>query len=156
VEDGSDIAKECRKRVHDDLAENVPEKPGVHEIVEMFSKNGVKLAVASSSPIDMIRRNLTKTDLIGYFDVLVTGQGLEHGKPAPDIFLKAAEELGLDPADCYVFEDAFNGVTAGYAAGCRTIMIPDLQPPTEEIRKQAAGVYENLLAAKEAIENGEI
>ena len=62
-----------------------------------------------------------------------------------------AEMMGLDPTDCYVFEDAFNGVRAGYAAGCKTIMIPDMNQPTEEIKALAYGIYDSLLDALEAL-----
>ena len=73
-----------------------------------------------------------------------------YGKPAPDIFLLAAKRIDCAPKDCYVFEDSENGIRAGVAAGCRTIMVPDLIEPTEEIRKICYGVYENLgIIAKE-------
>ena len=151
VEDGAPIAAECIRRVHEDLASFTPEKPGIHEILEFFKSQGVKMAVASSSSIDQIRKNLENTGTEEYFDALVSGLQLSNGKPAPDIFLKAAEMMGLDPTDCYVFEDAFNGVRAGYAAGCKTIMIPDMNQPTEEIKALAYGVYDSLLDALEAL-----
>ena len=130
--------------------------PGLHEIIAYFHKNGLKLAVASSSDKDIIRNNLSKSDVLQYFDVLVSGQEVEHGKPAPDIFLLAARELGLDPADCYVFEDGINGVEAGLAAGCATIMIPDLLQPTERCREHCAGIFDSLTAAMDAIERGNL
>ncbi len=81
---------------------------------------------------------------------------MEHGKPAPDIFLLAAERLGLDPKDCYVFEDAFNGVKAGVASGAKTIMVPDLLQPTEEIRQEVTAVCKTLKEAAEQIETNVI
>ena len=155
VEDGAPIAKECIRRVHEDLSSFTPEKPGIHEILDFFKENNVKMAVASSSSIEQIRKNLQNTGTEGYFSVLVSGAQLPNGKPAPDIFLKAAEMLELDPKDCYVFEDAFNGVKAGHAAGCRTIMIPDMNQPDEEIRSLAYGVHDSLLAAIEALKQEE-
>jgi HAD superfamily hydrolase (TIGR01509 family) len=154
VEDGSEIAALVKQRVHDDLIEFTPEKPGVHEILEFFREKGVRMAVASSSTEEVIRRNLQNTNTEDYIEVIVSGSGMANGKPAPDIFLKAAEELGIAPEECYVFEDAFNGVMAGYNAGCRTIMIPDMSQPTDEIRAMATGgVYDSLLAAIEALKD---
>ena len=77
---------------------------------------------------------LTRTDMTKYFDVIVTGDMIEHGKPAPDIYLLAAERLGVDPADCVGVEDSPNGVRSICAAGMRAVMIPDMVEPTEEIR----------------------
>ena len=156
VEDGGPIAKDCAARVHHDLESFVPEKPGVHEILAFFKENGYKIAVASSSTPEQIRNNLRMTGTESYIDALVSGTTVAHGKPAPDIFLKAAEELQLDPAECYVFEDAFNGVRAGYSAGCRTIMIPDMSQPDDEMKEKAAGIYQDLLQAMEAISEGKI
>ena len=91
-----------------------------------------------------------------YFDVVVSGFEVACGKPAPDVFLHAAEKLGLDPKDCYVFEDSISGVQAGFAAGCATVMIPDISQPTEELRKMYVGVYTSLLDAMEEIKAGKI
>lgn len=107
--------------------------------------------MASSNEAELIRANLAKTGLEGQFDVLLSTSQVARGKPAPDVFLEAARQLGLRPEECYVFEDGINGVKAGIAAGCRTIMIPDLIEPTEEIVGRCAGIYPSLLDALEAL-----
>jgi HAD superfamily hydrolase (TIGR01509 family) len=104
----------------------------------------------------IIERNLRNTHTDPYFKTVVSGKDVKHGKPAPDIFLYAAEKIGFDPKDCYVFEDGFNGIEAAYAAGCAPIMIPDQFQPTDEIRAMCVGVYDTLLDAKEAFEKGEL
>ena len=134
--------------------ENLREMPGATEIVRFFRERGVKLALASSSPGDVIQRYLRKLGLEPFFDAIVNGFEVAHGKPAPDIFLLAAERSGCAPEDCYVFEDGVNGCLAGIAAGCATVMIPDLFEPTEELRKGCAGIFESLTKAQEAIANG--
>ncbi len=154
VEDGSGIAADCKKRVHDDLMESTPEKPGVHEILEFFRDAGVRIAVASSSSVEQIRRNLQNTNTEDFIEVIVSGTELKRGKPEPDIFLTAAGKLGIDPRECYVFEDAFNGVKAGHAAGCCTIMIPDQMQPTEEIRALADAVCASLFEARDLLASG--
>ena len=77
-------------------------------------------------------------------NAVVSGQQVEHGKPAPDIFILAADKIGCAPEECYVFEDSANGIRAGAAAGCYTIMIPDLIEPDAELRGLADAVYGSL------------
>lgn len=154
--DAEALRDACIKRVNTCLEKSVPEKPGIHEILPYLKENDVKIAVASSSPMETIESNLKRTGIAKYFDAVVSGQEVEHGKPFPDIFILAAERLGLNPEDCYVFEDGNNGIHAGAAAGCTTVMIPDLTEPNEELKSLTAGIFESLLAAKEAIKRGEI
>ena len=134
----------------------VPEKPGLHEILEYFRSQGVKMAVASSSHRQPIQRNLEQSGIRSCFEAVVSCEDVSQGKPDPEVFLTAAKRLGLSPADCYVFEDSYNGVRAGHAAGCRTVMIPDLHQPDEEIANYYDACFPDLLAALEAIKNGEI
>ena len=129
--------------------------PGVKEILEYFKSQNVVMAVASSSLKTVVDANLTRTGIRDYFKVVIGGNQIKNGKPAPDIFLKAAEELGVAPDDCYVFEDSLNGVRAGHAAGASTIMIPDQAAPTEEIKK-ICRVYDSLNIAMQAIINAEL
>ena len=134
----------------------LPEKPGLHEILDFFRSHGVKMAVASSSHRLPIERNLERSGVRSYFEAVISGEDISRGKPDPEIFLTAAERLGLSPADCYVFEDSFNGVRAGHAAGCRTIMIPDLLKPDQEIAKYYDACFPDLLTALEQIKDGHI
>ena len=118
--------------------------PGVKETLDRFRAEGLKMAVASSSDIAVVEKNLTRVGIIDYFDALVSGQFVSHSKPLPDIFIFAAGRLNVQPKDCWVFEDSFNGVKAGSASGCSTIMIIDQVEPTEEIRALADGVYNDF------------
>ena len=129
-----------------------PEKPGVREILQFFREHGVKTAVASSSALDLIRRHLRFSGLEPFFDAVVSGHEVEHGKPAPDIFLLAAERIGCAPRDCYVFEDGINGMRAAFAAECAGVMIPDQFQPTPEVFECAAGIYASLSDAEAAIQ----
>ena len=151
ISDANAFINDGCDRVAEMMAESVPEKRGLHEILDYLKGIGLRLAVASSSEAELIRANLAKTGLEGQFDVLLSTSQVARGKPAPDVFLEAARQLGLRPEECYVFEDGINGVKAGIAAGCRTIMIPDLIEPTEEIMGRCAGIYPSLLDALDAI-----
>ena len=98
---------------------------------ELLLMSGVK---------ETLKKNLKRVGIIDYFDALVSGQQLDHSKPMPDIFIFAAGRINVNPRDCYVFEDSFNGVKAGKASGCSTIMIVDQVEPTEEIKALTDGV----------------
>jgi len=124
---------------------------GVKEILTYFNEHGVKMAIASSSSIEVISRNIERADIKKFFSAVVSGESVEHGKPAPDIFLKAAEKINVPASDCYVFEDSFNGIRGAYAAGCVPVMIPDTVQPTDEIKKLCAAIYPSLTDALNAI-----
>lgn len=91
--------------------------PGASQLVQMFAQNDIKLAVASSSSADIIENVVSSLGIEEYFQVLVSGNTVEHPKPAPDIFLKAAELLAVETRECIVIEDSANGVNAAKAAG---------------------------------------
>ncbi len=129
---------------------------GVEEILELFKTSGAKIAVASSSDIEVITNNLRRANIGKYFDAVISGDQVANGKPAPDIFLKAAAAINLAPEDCYVFEDSFNGIRGAKAAGCTPIMIPDTTQPTDEIKKLCARIYSSLSEAACAIRRSEI
>lgn len=137
------------------LAKNVPVKKGVRELLKYLKESGVKTAVASSSSLDLIINNLKVARIDSYFDVVVSGRQVTCGKPAPDIFLLAASKLGLKAEDCYVLEDAPNGVYAGVRAGCSTIMVPDLIGPTEDMYAVCTGIYPSLEDVLEAMRRGD-
>ena len=125
VDDPEAVLRECTERVHRLEQKGVPLMPGVETILRGLRSEGYRVAVASSSPMDMIERNLCRNGIRDYFDALTSGSEVERGKPEPDIFLLAAERLGVPPEECYVFEDSLSGVEAGWRAGCHAVMIPD-------------------------------
>lgn len=97
---------------------------GVHEFIETCKSRGIKVSVASSADWRKVRGNLAEIDLpLERFDAVVAGEDVVHKKPAPDIFLLAAERLQLDPKDCLVVEDAVTGVAAAKAAGSRCLAL---------------------------------
>ena len=128
------------------LAQGIPLKPGVLEALEWLRERGFKTAIATSSSMETAEQYLRQTDMEKLFSQVVSGQHLAHGKPAPDIFLLAAEKLSSAPGSCLVVEDSFNGVRAGKAAGMVTVMIPDLLQPDEELRALADAVLDSMEA----------
>lgn len=124
-------------------------KPGIHELLAFLKENGIKTSVATSSPLDRTKEYLSQVGLVDAFDELVSGHMVEHGKPAPDIYLYAAAKLGLKPEECLVLEDSPTGLLAAYRAGCIPVMIPDQDQPDEATRERAYAVVENLIAVKQ-------
>jgi beta-phosphoglucomutase len=97
--------------------------PGAMELMRGLHEAGFAQALASSTPIENIKLISDVLGLEKYLSVLVSGETVARGKPAPDIFLKAAEELGIEPIHCVVIEDAVAGVQAAHAAGMRCIAV---------------------------------
>lgn len=104
----------------------VPVKDGLYPLLDFLKRNGYKSAVASSTNNFGVMRNLQSAGIEEYFDAVVTGDMIENSKPAPDIFLKACELLGVYPSEAYALEDSRNGLLSAINAGCKTIMVPDL------------------------------
>jgi len=142
---GTDIFQRLAARVGDDalttrlfqrseqhyealLAEGVPVKEGAAELLAWLAAQGRPCAVATSTRTPKAERKLAAANLRGYFQAVIGGDQVEHGKPAPDIYLRAAAALGTAATNCGVFEDSEPGLRAAHAAGARTVWIPDLAP----------------------------
>ena len=107
------------------LAEGVDVMPGLPELLDSLSQAPVKKALASGSSKPDITIVLRHLKLENYFDAVVSGYEVAHGKPAPDIFLEAAKRLTVTPEYCVVFEDSGTGVQAAKAAGMKVIAVPN-------------------------------
>lgn len=150
VEPGPFI-EECKARTFAAEAKGVPLKPGAAEIAAACQRAGLRMAVASASPRAMVEQNLRLSGLEKWFPLVITGDAVTHGKPAPDIFLLAAQRLDCPPEACWVLEDSPNGIRAAHAAGMRGVMVPDTVPPDAEIRGLAWGVFPSLTEAGRAM-----
>jgi HAD superfamily hydrolase (TIGR01509 family) len=122
-----------------------PRIAGAEETVERLARAGLPLAVASSAHRAVIDAALGALGIAGLFGAVVSSDEVAHGKPAPDVYLLAARELGVDPADCLVVEDSLNGVLAGRAAGMTVVLIPnEAVPPAPGAREAASFVLARL------------
>ena len=129
----------------------IPLKPYVKEALEKLRKAGIKLAIATATNEELTAEYLGRAGLREYFDEIICAVMVKTGKPAPDIYLYACERLGIEPGDAFAVEDAPNGVISASTAGCRTIMIPDLTEPDEELMKRIEYRADNLMAAAEYV-----
>lgn len=117
------------------MKEGVPVMPGAKELLEELNARGYAVGLATSTPYREAMEHLERTDMVKYFreGAIITGDMIENGKPAPDIYLLAARRLGVEPAACVGVEDSPNGIRAIHAAGMRAVMIPDIVHPTPEV-----------------------
>lgn len=123
-------------------------KPGVVELLDALDQLPLPRAIATSSAHHTVRHHLAAHDLTGRFHHIVAHGDYDHGKPAPDPYLKAAAELGIEPAQCLALEDSHNGVRSAAAAGMMTIMVPDLLEATAEIAGLCTLVVPDLHAVR--------
>ena len=132
-----------------------PIKAGVSEILEFLSGAGWTIGLASSTGRESVLKHLEKTGLRQYFSVVIGGDQVLHSKPEPDIYLLACRELGADPQDTYAVEDSYHGIRSAYRAGMMPVMIPDLLPETEEMKKMCIGIFPDLLRFRDFLGKNE-
>ena len=114
----------------------IPLKPGAREILLLLKDMGILRATATATDEERTRDYLTRVGLIDLFDRICCATQVEHGKPAPDLYLYACESLGLAPDECLAVEDAPNGIRSAAAAGVPVVFIPDQtesEPEAEEL-----------------------
>ena len=127
------------------IAENgVEAKPGAAGTLEMLKRRGYRIGLATASNLDRASRYLKQTGLYGYFDDITVAAMVRRGKPAPDIYLHAAAQLGLEPHQAAAVEDAPNGLYAAHAAGLHPVMIPDQDQPDEALYALCSAVLPSL------------
>ncbi|MCM1568534.1 MAG: HAD family phosphatase [Roseburia sp.] len=133
----------------------LPEKPGVRELLTYLQDRGVRIALASSTRRQSVEDHLERAGIREYFSVLVTGDMIVHSKPEPEIYLMACEELGVQPKEAYAIEDSYNGIRSAYRAGMMPLMVPDIIPPDEEMKRLSLGIFKDLAEVKDYLEREE-
>lgn len=126
-------------------------KSGIDEILEFLREKGIKAAVATATPIELTYSHLEKIGVKDKFDKIVSAKQVAHGKPAPDVYLYACEQIGENPGDCIAVEDSPNGIKSAYAAGCKPVMVPDLTQPDEETAPLLYACVPSLADIREVI-----
>jgi putative hydrolase of the HAD superfamily len=108
------------------LKDALPLLDGVRELLDAAHAAGIRTAIGTGNSRSTVERRLGRHGVFDRFDVVVTRRDVEHGKPAPDIFLEVARRLDLDPSECLVLEDSVPGCEAALAAGMRVIACPSI------------------------------
>lgn len=140
-------AEAVEARVLDEVSRLISERgelmPGVQETIDTLRAADFALAVASSSPMRLIRDALEQFDIIDLFSVLHSAELENEGKPDPAVYLTTMSRLGVDPKDCIAFEDSIMGVRAAKSSGARVIAVPD----PSEISEPAFAIADHVLSS---------
>lgn len=127
----------------------VPVKKGVYELLEFLCERGYKIALATSSYRQKTIDLLDRAGIRDKFKAIICGEDVRNSKPDPEIFLKAAKQLKVDPKKCIVLEDSPVGVKAAYNGGMLAINIPDLKKPDEETERFCYKICGSLLEVRD-------
>ena len=138
-----------RVEIAEDVIDNLEEpsrlyKPGVPEIFDWLDAHGIRKAAASGTGYAIGHKHLVATKISDRFPVQINGDMVERGKPFPDIFLRAAQEIGVSPEKCIVCEDSRAGIEAAAAAGMMPVFIEDCVPINDRVRELACAVLPTL------------
>ena len=121
--------------------DDVELKSGVKEFLDELKKRDIRIGIATSNDRDMTEMVLEARGILSEFDAICTSDEVKIGKPAPDVYLKAAEDIGVDPKDCLIFEDVPAGLMAGKSAGMKTCAIADKFSEDQIEKKRALADY---------------
>ncbi len=130
-------------------ANGMPMKAGVREILQYLTEEGYQIGLASSTKEIHVREQLASRELLSFFQVIICGDMVSKSKPSPEIYSKACHAISALPQETFAIEDSHNGIRAAAAAGMKAIMVPDIVPPDEEIRKLAYRIYHSLTEVKD-------
>ena len=125
-------------------ANGIEAKKGAEPLLRWLKENGYRVALATATPVERATEYLRQVGLADYFDAICSARQVTRGKPEPDIYLYAAGRLGLKPGECLALEDSTNGVRSASSAGCKTVLVPDLDNPSKELQKHLFATAENL------------
>lgn len=138
------LRRAVARRIETDWGKARPLKPGVTALLAGARALGLPLAVATSTGRDAALSHLSHSGIADQFDAIVTRDDVARGKPYPDLFLAAAQRLGVAPPEALALEDSHSGVRAAHAAGVPVIMVPDLLPATAEMAALAVAIASDL------------
>lgn len=128
-------------------------RPGATELLDYLVAERIPIAVATSTRSPVAQERLARCGLLDRFQAVITVDQVERGKPAPDIFLKAAASLQASPPRCVVLEDSANGIRGAREAAMYAVLVPDLLSVTPELEALAHKVFQDLNEVKSWLEN---
>ncbi len=145
--------RRCFERLYraDVELNGIQSKPGVRELLQTLNAQAVPVAVATSTRSGHAQAALEAAGLLGFLPVCITGDQVSAGKPAPDIFLRAARTIGVEAAHCVAIEDSEVGARAAVGAGMWTLMVPDLKPPSAELAAMVREILPSMPVAAQRL-----
>ncbi len=146
IERGGELFDEMIGLMHEHVRREVGARPGAVELVEELRRRQVPLGLASNSPRFLVDDALATANLADAFDAIVTSDDVVHPKPAPDIYLRACELLGVAPSEALALEDSTSGVIAAKAAGLACIAVPLFAETDVSAADEVVASLEDLLA----------
>lgn len=126
------------------MKEGIPLMKGAKELLDFLKQEGIKICVGTSTGRSIANDLLTADNLMHYFDGIVCGDEVKHGKPEPDIYLTCFEKFDVKKEETLIFEDADAGAFAAFAAGIRLVLVPDLAYVSKEAKARAFKVLDDL------------
>ncbi len=146
--EGGALVDEMVALMHERVRRQVDARPGALELVEgLRAMDDVRLGLASNSPRFLVDDALATAGLTGMFETIVTPSDVEHAKPAPDIYLRACANLGVDPSEALALEDSASGVAAAKAAGLTCIAVPQFAETDVSAADRIIDSLEELVGA---------
>jgi HAD superfamily hydrolase (TIGR01509 family) len=143
--------EEYYRRKRAATAHGIPLKPGAVDLLRYLQERKLPFALATSATADTAHSHLRRCGMLEDFRAVVTRDDVEHGKPHPEPFLKAARGMGVVPSRCLALEDSLHGIEAAHRSGMMTVMVPDLLEPTDAIRRKCAAVACSLHEVRELL-----
>lgn len=137
-----EIKQEWYEMALEKYANEIQLKEGAKEFLQSIKEQGIRIGIATSNDRKLIEAFLTSRGLTQLFDTICTSCEVQRGKPAPDVYLKAAENLKISPSECLVFEDVPMGILAGKNAGMKVCAVEDwFSKPQEQKKRELADYY---------------
>lgn len=149
-----EISKEVHSMMDQKFAEEgVPLKDGLIELLDYLKLHRYKTMIATSSNRERVNALLKQNGILDYFDDVICGDEVEHGKPAPDVFINACHKLKINPQEALVLEDSEAGIQAAYSANISVICIPDMKYPDNEYQQKTTCILNSLKDVIHYIDN---
>lgn len=146
------VREKRKELVEECIRENgIQLKPGVPELLQWLKEHSIRTAIATATDMERTNRYLKMLGIHEYFDKLISATMVAEGKPSPDIYLYACEQMERKPEECIAVEDSPNGVMSAYRAGCKVVLVPDQTPCEEYLRDKLYACVDCLTEIKELL-----
>ena len=146
------VREKRKELVEECIRENgIQLKSGVLELLQWLKDNNIRTAIATATDMERTNRYLKMLGIHEYFDKLISATMVAEGKPSPDIYLYACEQMGRSPEECIAVEDSPNGVMSAYRAGCKVVLVPDQTPCEDYLKDKLYACVDCLTEIKELL-----